>query len=309
MSFNARQIAGGQPVDLYEIIQGDITIRTTSSDREIVKNGFTWAPTAGMQRSGPTFNQKQTSGEITIRVPSTFSLASQYIGILPSQRPTLTIYQTHLDDVDEEVIVFWKGRIIDVSFPRNTAEIKAIPITQQLAKTIPRRVSSHICNHALYDSFCRVERSDYQFVSTIGIVSNGGRTMTIPGLRAAADARQSALGLSLSAGELDMFWQKGFIRAQSVPNEIRSIVANGEGAPDEIRLDLPFRRASPGDAVLVQAGCDHSVLTCNAKFQNTGFYGGSPFVPSEANPFTTALDNGVEQVPARRGGFFVRSQR
>jgi len=36
------------------------------------------------------------------------------------------------------------------------------------------------------------------------------------------------------------------------------------------------------------AGCDHSVSTCAARFDNLANYGGFPFIPTK-NPFSTGV--------------------
>lgn len=60
---------------------------------------------------------------------------------------------------------------------------------------------------------------------------------------------------------------------------------------DDLQLLLPFPDSILGSTVVILAGCDHTVTTCDSKFNtpsdpqsNVVNFGGFPFVPTK-NPF------------------------
>lgn len=64
---------------------------------------------------------------------------------------------------------------------------------------------------------------------------------------------------------------------------------------DDVTLLLPFPETIVGSTVVLLAGCDHSITTCDTKFNtpedtlsNVINYGGFAFVPNK-NPFETGL--------------------
>ena len=58
-----------------------------------------------------------------------------------------------------------------------------------------------------------------------------------------------------------------------------------------LTLLLPFNTTDVdvGTSVEVFAGCDHSLATCKAQYDNVANYGGFAFVPLR-NPFESGLD-------------------
>ena len=64
---------------------------------------------------------------------------------------------------------------------------------------------------------------------------------------------------------------------------------------DDVTLLLPFAENIVGSTIVLLAGCDHSITTCDTKFStpldplsNVRNFGGFPFVPTK-NPHETGL--------------------
>lgn len=70
-------------------------------------------------------------------------------------------------------------------------------------------------------------------------------------------------------------WQAGGL------TEKRMIVAH---AGDLVTLSAVPPGLSAGAAVMLYPGCDHTLVTCEAKFANSANFGGFPFIPTK-NPF------------------------
>lgn len=79
----------------------------------------------------------------------------------------------------------------------------------------------------------------------------------------------------------------GWLKAGEIitPTERRLIVEHN-GA--EITLNYPFRAMAAGMEVTLYAGCDHSIETCDDKFNNLVNFLGFPYTPS-LNPFLVGL--------------------
>lgn len=298
MSFDSIETSPlGRPVDLYEFSQNGIFTRVTSAATSQFIGGAEFT-TLAISRTEPKSDTEDSGGELTVRVPSIFSIATQFRGVIPSSLPSLTIFQKHLNDPADLAVAIWKGTIVSCAFGDGDAEFLCQPITRLFANQLPRRTYSASCSHQLYDNRCNVVRSDYSFVTTIGIIDSTGFQITFPGLRARAAAIDAAQTLGLTSSELDNFWNRGFIGSTDTPSEFRNIVnANVGGDPDVVEVSTPFRTAVAGTNVEVSAGCNHDISTdCLNKFKNAVNFGGTPHVPG-TNPFSAELDRGINIGP------------
>ena len=76
-------------------------------------------------------------------------------------------------------------------------------------------------------------------------------------------------------------------------NERRMIIDQDNVDLRKLTVNYAFGRLTPGTAVQVVSGCDHSYSSPNGcpKYGNQPNFGGDPFIPGENNnPFTTGLD-------------------
>ena len=311
----------GRPVEMYEFAQaGEFTRKTSAATNQFI-GAVEYVVLEGLSHTEPIQGNEASSGEIKITMPSTEPIPQQFRGTIPSNLPTVTIFRRHLNDAADEVITWFKGTITSCSFEEHFATLVAQPPTRVFNRQVPRAVYSGVCNNQLYDTACGVLRPDYRAAGIlIGSISVNALTITITGLRAAAASIVSTLGLTLSAQEIDDFWLRGYIETTASPAEFRMVAESDVGGdPDTVRIIIPFRDLSIGDAVNVFAGCPHSIDFCERKFENfvtpgvpsSGLrFGGFPQVPSD-NPFQIELDSGraTQDTPdvrafAGRGGFF-----
>lgn len=258
-----------QPIELYEFSLGLSTYRFTSSEDELTVAGQVYEP-AAIRRTAITISSENRQEIVTITLPATNQFAMLFIDIVPGQTSTMTIKRLQRLDigVGDEVITIFKGIVKSVGFSRDssTASISVAPLNQGLSREIPRFTYQGLCNHVLYDSGCKVLQNDFRFQGEVTVVS--GSTLTVPGLNA----------------ESDGFYTGGFVQLAS--NDFRLVTSH---AGNVVTLLLPFRVNVTGSLVDVFAGCDHSLATCKAKFDNVANYGGFAFVPLK-DIFRNGLD-------------------
>ena len=257
-------VESGRPIELYEFIIGSSVYRYTSVEQQTSFGGYTWFP-RNITRSDPEQASDEQRQQLEISMPSDDEVTSRFIGIVPGQLMTLSVYRFHQGD--PEVYLLWTGKITGAAYTENGAKCTLRGVTTEgaFSRPIPHFKYQSLCNHILYDGNCQVNKESFKFSAVVTATS--GNQVTIPGI--------SVLGADWAVG--------GYI--SSADTDFRLIVGqNG----DILTMMLPFHSNPVGVTVDVYAGCDHTLATCNTKFNNRLNYGGYPYVPTK-NPF----DSGV----------------
>lgn len=271
MTFAANEtgVESGQPIELYDFRLGTEVFLWTTNPIAVTYDSLTYQPLE-IRRETIFFNPDERAEALKIVIPASTNLVRKYINSVPGQRATLTILRVHRDDGDEELVQMFKGVAKTVAFSQNglEAEIAVLPISGDLADSIPRFVFSTVCNHVLYDQGCTVAQSLFRHQNEVTGVSND--TLTIQGLAAKGDNWATGGYVALPSGDF-------------------RLVVNHTG--DTVRLLLPFPSSPLGLTVEVFAGCDHSIGTCGSKFNNVTNFGGFAWVPIR-NIFSNGLDQG-----------------
>lgn len=267
-STQERSVEAGQPIELFDFRLGTEAFLWTTNPTPVTYNSVTYLPLE-IRREAIFFNPDERAEALKIVVPASTNLVRRYINSVPGQRATLTILRVHRNDGSNEVLQMFKGVAKTVAFSQNglEAEIAVLPLSGDLADSIPRFVYSTICNHVLYDQGCTVAQSLFRHENEVTGVSND--VLSIQGL--------AAKGSNWATG--------GYI---ALPNGDFRLIINHTG--DNIRLLLPFPSSPLRQTVEVFAGCDHSIGTCGSKFNNVQNFGGFAWVPLK-NIFTNGLDN------------------
>ena len=270
MAFSTQEtsVESGQPIELYDFRLGTEAYLWTTNGTPVTYNSLTYQPVE-VRRAALMFSQDSRAEALNINVPASSALVRKFINSVPGQRATLTILRVHRNDGADQLVQFFKGVALTVAFTLNglEAEIAVVPITAELANTIPRFVFSRQCNHVLFDNACTVAASLFRHQNEVTGVT--GVTISVQGL--------AAKGNGWAAG--------GYIALPS--GEFRQIL---EHTGDNIRILLPFPSSPLGLTAEVFAGCDHSIETCSSKFNNVPNFGGFAWVPLK-NPFSTGLNN------------------
>lgn len=274
MTFDAKEISqvSGQPVELFEIIVGADIYRLTNNEDEVTLNSVTYVPER-VERTALETGIEDRSQEIQITLPATHPFPQKYVNIIPSDRPTLRIFRYHRTDTPTpQVIQIFDGFIESVAFLEDgeVARLSALPATASAGREIPRFMYQGMCNHILYDTRCKIADSGVnKFTGSVDAI--------------AADGKLTINGLFDATPRPNQWAASGHIE---VSGDSRLIL---DMTGDVITIQLPFRIDVLNEACNVFAGCDHTMATCKAKFNNIINYGGFPFVPTK-NPFETGID-------------------
>lgn len=156
-------------------------------------------------------------------------------------------------------VILFKGRfgsIDDVG--RTTAEITVNSDLVLLDLNMPRNLYAPACLHVLYDSGCTLVKNAYGANGTVGAGSTN---------------------VEISWSGASAAYTQGTLTFTSGVNAGLSVTVKS-AASDALTLAYPLTNAAAvGDAFTVYQGCDHTMSTCQSKFNNLGNFRGFPFIP------------------------------
>jgi hypothetical protein len=120
-----------------------------------------------------------------------------------------------------------------------------------------------------------VDDTDSRWRLTVDVSAQSGATITVPG----------------AGGFGADWWVGGFVEIDG-GDDARLVLAQ---SGNDLTLLLPFPQSAVGRQIIAFAGCDHTITTCDTKFDtpedtdsNVINYGGFAFVPTR-NPYQTGL--------------------
>jgi len=156
-------------------------------------------------------------------------------------------------------VLMFKGRVAQIdNIGRTSAQVTVASDLVLLDIDMPRNTYQANCVHVFCDSGCGLAAGTY---STGGAVASGSSTT------------------SINWGGASAAYQQGTIVFTSGANTgvMATIKAAGSGW---LQLAYPLDNApSAGDAFTATQGCDHTMTTCQSKFNNLPAFKGFPFVP------------------------------
>lgn len=256
-----QSLQDAQPVYLYQLTTGSTVTRLAASPVDIVALGNTWAASP-VSHSEVDLTGDPARDSLKLTFPRTDAFALSFLKSASSRRTTVTIYR-YLQDSDDYRF-YWKGRVTfpQVSGPNLTLNCE--PATTSLASAGLSRVFMRQCPHTVYFGDCRVNRSAYAIPAEL--VSGTGTSITI-----------SVSGLLLD-GVLD----NGLIEVTTT-GEMRTILSN---IGTSLTLRRPLPALQPSDTLAVFPGCNRTIEVCDEKFDNSGNYGGFPWMLTDGvNPW------------------------
>lgn len=302
MAFNDFETADGSPVELITFQNGGQLFHVANTVRPYVAGATTFLP---LSYTLSPFSQSKDSDDSnrTMVVPNTFGVVNLFNGVLTSQSTRVTVERLHLDDVAQQRQILWQGKIVAINHVNSKVELLLRPVTTG-KETTPPDTFSATCNAFLFESpGCNLTRDDFRHIGTVNSITNNGLNLVIPGLRTQAGALDGLNGGPtgpLTAGELDIYWQGGYIETPG--GEVRDIVEGNVAAdPDAVRVIYPFRDLVVLDSVSVYAGCDLSRATCIKKFNNRLNFQGYPDIP-EVDPANSELPPGTRTSSSKFAG-------
>ena len=124
---------------------------------------------------------------------------------------------------------------------------------------MPHNLFSATCSHVLYDQGCTLNRNAFAFNGNVAAGSNQSNHH-VGGAQAGMEQGALVMLAGFDAG---------------IQTTMRSVNAG-------VSLSLLYPLPSPplvGDGFVAFFGCDHTIGTCKAKFNNVQHFRGFPFVP------------------------------
>ena len=250
----------GNPIELYEFRRGSEFWRYTTASNDVVKAAQTFYA-EHIQRDEIRQVADISKGGISLVFPRSNEFAASFLGFATEEVTTVTVFRTHFDDVAEESITYWKGRVLQASASISEITISCESVFTSLKRPGLRARYERGCRHGLYSAGCTLSMSSFKLTAYVSGVDDNVLTI--------ADA----------AGYADGTFTGGMLTsADGVHRLITSHVGSA------IRINRAFE-VSPGSTdVSLYPGCDKLKSTCITKFNNLENFGGFPYIP-DVNPF------------------------
>lgn len=266
MTYNTIEISDddGRPVYLYSFSLGAATWRYTSSDADVVLDGYRWSAVP-ISDDGVKLTGEAVTDSLGITAPNSIAPVQMFIGTPPSQSMIVRIFHYH--EGDNEKVSVYIGEVQQVNQPEpGTATITCDTISVSMQRDGLRLAWQRTCPYAVYDPLtCKASKAAHMIPLVVYDVQ--GNTVIFNGLDAIED------------GVLD----GGFIEWEhpSRGTEFRGIekqkanVCEMFGLADGLYYGL---------TVKAYPGCNRGTEDCTTKFNNLGNYGGIPDLPGKS-PF------------------------
>jgi len=259
-------IQGGNPVFLYEFVQGARVWRYNSSSKEIIWGGQSWSAN-NLSHSEISQTGEMSKDGLTLSFPMTDSFAKEFLGYAADIVTSVTIRRGHIND--GEFIVHWRGRVIAGKASKKTISIECESIFTSLRRPGLRARYQRNCRHALYSAQCGVIKASYAVAGTVSAIS------------------QNNVTIAEAAAYADGWFTGGY--ATYTDGSMRMIVSH-VGSDIQLskyisKVNQDFGTPGFGAVILtIYPGCDRLKTTCITKFNNVDNFGGFPWIPLK-NPF------------------------
>jgi uncharacterized phage protein (TIGR02218 family) len=157
-------------------------------------------------------------------------------------------------------VLLFQGRVSTVdSVGRTQAKITVASDLVVLEYDMPHNLFSPTCSHVLYDAGCTVSKAPFSFSGSAG----------------AGSSQTTILWAGAQVGML----QGAFKMLTGYNAEVQTTIKAVDAG---VAVGLLYPLPSPvtaGDLFTAYFGCDHTIGTCKAKFNNVQHFRGFPFVP------------------------------
>jgi uncharacterized phage protein (TIGR02218 family) len=149
---------------------------------------------------------------------------------------------------------------------RTSAEIECQSFLFLLNQQMPRVILQPACHWELYGPGCTLSAAPFTFSNVVG-----------------SSSTQSILNAGATISQASGYFTQGVIKFTSGNNlNLSTLIKVHAGQALTLSPALLFP-VTVGDAFNLIAGCDHTLETCQAKFNNRINFGGQPFIPNPEN--------------------------
>lgn len=263
MTYDMRETSAyeGSPVEIYLFDREGLQFwGYTSADTGQEYLGQTYTAVA-IKRGKIEQSQDIIRNALTVTMPTNTEFIQQYIASPPTDRINLTLRRFH--ESDSEVKSLWVGRVINVAFKEERAEVRCEPVHSSLKRPTLRRFYQVSCPFLLYGNLCKADANSFKL--TTSLTGVGGLVLT-----------SSDFGL-----QTDGYYTGGYVELLTGGVYNKRFVTDHTG--NDITVNLQLVGAATGSTVNAYPGCSHNITVCNDKFSNILNYGGQPWIPRK-NP-------------------------
>lgn len=253
-------------IDLYTFTSPQQTQRWTSSEFAVDDSGQIYAPLP-LKRDTVSQGMDAAKAAVTLKVPPTCDLVMWLLEAAASGEQvsvTMTRAQSSSPDTGAQITgVQWIGRVSGVESADDGAVVRCESALVSLKRIGLRRLYSRGCTHVLYGPACGA-----------ALRSEAANLLYMPDpLHMQLGAQPAALDGALGGGWVQLADGRRWMIVEQLGAQLTLL--------HPANLDT-------GQAVTLVAGCDHSTVTCQNRFNNLDNFGGFPSIPG-TNPFNTTL--------------------
>ena len=279
MSYDASEysVQDGDPEYRFLFVTGAAEFRYTSAAHIVADSSETWEP-APIDLGGIMQTNELSKGGVKMKLPRDNALAKTFIGGVPEQMTSVTVFRQHAGDVTEEYQVYWKGRVAGVDVSGDAVTLECENIFTSMRRPGLRARYQKTCRHALYQSGCGLDKASFAVPATV--IAADGASITIEDLGSSAVEEGYFIGGMIESAD-------GYLRyiLRHSGNELTLI------RPLTALIDEVTTSSDGSAAVTLYPGCDKSETTCTAKFNNLDNHGGFR-IPGK-NPFANSVTGSI----------------
>ncbi|GAB63112.1 MAG: DUF2163 domain-containing protein [Candidatus Jettenia sp.] len=257
--------------ELYKVLLDDGTyLYYTSHDANLIYEGNTYVAIP-IKRSEINFNSNLQidkvdieCGLVGITVGANAYTISQVIERGWLERAHVWIYLVDYTTLISHKLLFDGYTTGRIGYNQGTLQVECNSTLDKLNAMFPKKIYSEDCQHALYDTYCGLNKADYVESGTIASVTDKFRVH-------AAIFQYSA--------HASGYWLGGEVKFTSGDNVNvrRSIKSHGDGYVD-VRVAFPDTIVV-GNTLQAYPGCDKKGETCEDKFDNYENFFGFEYIP------------------------------
>jgi len=267
----ASLLFGQKPYWLYEFVSGAVTTRFTSYPQSLTRLTFLWTAEA-IEHSDIRQTANRDKDNVNIKFALSNTFARQFLEPPGVGITTVTIYKGFINDLDNELAIKFRGRVLGASIDDRTIELQCVPGSVILRRKALPAVVQKSCRHAHYGPGCGLDYNTFKVAGNITAMSANNRTLTV------SEAALQANGY-YRAGLLEWVDPSAVTRLEMIEKHVGNQITI---MSEILGLREAFDASSP-QSINIAPGCSLNVQVCSNTFSNILNYGGLPYL--RTNPF------------------------
>ncbi len=251
-------VQDGRPVELFQFTDGMQFWRYCTGEEIVPYLGNQYAP-ATIVRGATEASQDFGKTQMQVTIPHDLPIAKFLAVQMPNNFIGITLFRTHIGDT--EFVTHWRGRVVSASWRDHQCTLTCEPVFTSLRRSGLRSLYQRGCRHAVYSPGCGVDKSLHALATVVDT------------------AVKNQVFVTAAAGFPNDHFTGGMLKTDEGSRLIIQHIGNS------LTLVTPIDGLVGGKAITIYPGCNHTFLTCKAKFDNAINFGGQPWLPRK-NPFS-----------------------